>query len=37
MGTRSNGEYFHFQTPYERALRHFVFETADANARRVGD
>src|SRR4029450_12523654 len=36
MGTRSNGEYFHFQTPYERALRHFVLETADANARRVG-
>src|SRR5262245_49159688 len=36
MGTRSNGEYFHFQTPYEKALRQLVLEQADANARRVG-
>jgi predicted TIM-barrel fold metal-dependent hydrolase len=36
MGTRSNGEYFHFQTPYEKKLRQFVLEQADANARRVG-
>lgn len=36
MGTRSNGEYFHFQTPYERKLRQFVLEKADENARRVG-
>jgi uncharacterized protein len=36
MKARSNGEYFHFQTPYERKLRQFVLETADANARRLG-
>ena len=36
MGTRSNGEYFHFQTPYEKRLRRFVLEQADANARRIG-
>lgn len=36
MGARSNGEYFHFQTPYERRLRRFVLDTADANARRTG-
>lgn len=36
MGTRSNGEYFHFQTSYERKLRQFVLEKADANARRLG-
>jgi hypothetical protein len=36
MGTRSNGEYFHFQTSYEKRLRQFVLEQADANARRIG-
>ena len=36
MGTRSNGEYFHLQTRYEKKLREFVLEQADANARRVG-
>ena len=36
MGTRSNGEYIHFQTPREKKLRQFVLERADANARRIG-
>src|SRR5215470_7053359 len=36
MRSRSNGEYFHFQTPYEKRLRQFVLEQADANARRIG-
>lgn len=36
MGSRSNGEYFHFQTEYERKLRKLVLRTADENARRVG-
>jgi uncharacterized protein len=36
LGTRSNGEYFHFQTPYEKRLRQFVLERADENARRLG-
>jgi predicted TIM-barrel fold metal-dependent hydrolase len=36
LGTRSNGEYFHAQTPYEKRLRQFVLERADENARRLG-
>ena len=36
MGNRSNGEYFHKQTPYERKLRNFVLNKADENARRLG-
>jgi uncharacterized protein len=36
MNDLSNGEYFHFQSPYEKKLRRFVLEKADANARRVG-
>jgi uncharacterized protein len=36
LGTRSNGEYFHLQTPYEKRLRQFVLERADDNARRLG-
>jgi predicted TIM-barrel fold metal-dependent hydrolase len=36
MGNRSNGEYFHKQTPYEKKLRQFVLDKADENARRLG-
>ena len=36
LGNHSNGEYFHFQTPYERKLRKLILETADANARKLG-
>src|SRR5215208_3716192 len=36
MGNRSNGEYFHKQTPYEKKLRKFVLQKADENARRLG-
>ena len=36
MKSCSNGEYFHFQTPYEKKLREFVLRKADDNARRVG-
>lgn len=36
LGDHSNGEYYHFQTTYERKLRQFILQTADANARRVG-
>jgi predicted TIM-barrel fold metal-dependent hydrolase len=36
MGSRSNGEYFHQQTPYEKKLRNFVLRKADENARRLG-
>jgi hypothetical protein len=36
LGNRSNGEYFHKQTPYERKLRSFVLNKADENARRLG-
>lgn len=36
MGTRSNGEYFHFQTEHERKLRKVVLQKADQNARKVG-
>ena len=36
MGSCSNGEYFHFQTPYERRLRALVLGKVDENARRVG-
>jgi len=32
----SNGEYYHFQTTYERKLRKFILEKADENARKVG-
>jgi uncharacterized protein len=36
MKSSSNGEYFHFQTPYEKKLRKFTLEAIDANARKVG-
>jgi predicted TIM-barrel fold metal-dependent hydrolase len=36
LNNRSNGEYYHFQTPYEKKLRQFVLRTADENARKVG-
>jgi predicted TIM-barrel fold metal-dependent hydrolase len=36
MGPCSNGEYFHFETPYETKLRRLVLEKADENARRLG-
>ena len=37
MGNRSNGEYFHKQTPYEKKLRNFVLQKADENARRLAE
>lgn len=36
MGSRSNGEYFHAQTLYEKRLRRTVLERADDNSRRIG-
>ena len=35
LGNHSNGEYFHFQTDYERKLRHFILQKADENARKL--
>lgn len=32
----SNGEYYHFQTPYERKLERFIMQKADENARKLG-
>lgn len=32
----SNGEYYHFQTPYERKLERFIMQKADENARKIG-
>jgi hypothetical protein len=36
LGNHSNGEYFHFQTEYERKLRHLILQKADENARKIG-
>jgi predicted TIM-barrel fold metal-dependent hydrolase len=36
MKSCSNGEYFHFQTAYQKKLREFILRKADDNARRVG-
>jgi predicted TIM-barrel fold metal-dependent hydrolase len=36
LGNRSNGEFFHEQTPRERAMRKMILERADEGARRLG-
>jgi uncharacterized protein len=36
LGNRSNGEYYHEQTPHERRIRQVILETASENARRIG-
>jgi predicted TIM-barrel fold metal-dependent hydrolase len=36
LGNRSNGEYFHEQTPHERRIRDLVLCEADRQARRCG-
>lgn len=36
LGNRSNGEYFHEQTPRERMMRQMILERADEGARRLG-
>jgi predicted TIM-barrel fold metal-dependent hydrolase len=36
LGNRSNGEYFHEQTPRERAMRKMILERAEEGARRLG-
>jgi hypothetical protein len=36
LGSRSNGEYFHDQSPKERLIHRLVMEKADAQARRLG-
>src|SRR5215469_13420677 len=36
LGSRSNGEYFHEQTPRERAMRRMILERAEEGARRLG-
>jgi hypothetical protein len=36
LGSRSNGEYFHDQTPKERQMHELVMQRADEQARRLG-
>jgi hypothetical protein len=36
LGNKSNGEYFHEQTEYDRRLRAAILKKADENARRIG-
>ena len=36
LGNHSNGEYFHEQTPRERAIERLILEKADAISRRLG-
>jgi predicted TIM-barrel fold metal-dependent hydrolase len=36
LGNHSNGEYFHYQTDYERKLNRLILEKADENARKIG-
>lgn len=36
LGSHSNGEYFHAQTPQERLIRRLILERADASARKHG-
>src|SRR5215831_12788236 len=36
LGNRSNGEYFHQQTPREKLIRKLILERAEEGARRLG-
>jgi hypothetical protein len=36
LGSRSNGEFFHSQTPRERAMQKMILERAEEGARRLG-
>lgn len=36
LGNKSNGEFFHEQTPHERRLRKLILETCDEKARYLG-
>src|SRR5579872_3229076 len=36
LGNKSNGEFFHEQTPHERRMRDLILQKADENARRLG-
>jgi predicted TIM-barrel fold metal-dependent hydrolase len=36
LGDKSNGEFYHEQTPYERRLRKMILQRGDENARRLG-
>src|SRR5262245_42690381 len=36
LGSFSNGEFFHEESPRERKIRRLILETADRNARRTG-
>jgi hypothetical protein len=36
LGNRSNGEYFHYQTPREKLIRKLILERAEEGARRLG-
>lgn len=36
LGNKSNGEFFHEQTPYERKLRDFILRESGDQARRLG-
>ena len=36
LGNKSNGEFFHEQTPHERALREFILRESGDQARRLG-
>jgi predicted TIM-barrel fold metal-dependent hydrolase len=36
LGNRSNGEFFHEQTPRERKIRELILQKADDSARRLG-
>jgi hypothetical protein len=36
LGSHSNGEYLHRQTPRERLIRRLILECADAGARKHG-
>jgi uncharacterized protein len=36
LGDKSNGEFFHFQTPRERKMREEILRRCDENARKIG-
>src|SRR5262245_17335520 len=36
LGSHSNGEYFHEQTPHDRLIRRLILERADEGARKHG-
>lgn len=36
LGNKSNGEFFHEQTPHERKVKKLILERCDENARRAG-